>query len=459
MSRRHLTRSAGDFFCDRRLAGLPFLLAIGVGAISCHEVSAPVDDGPPGSPPAETTPLQELAIELFLPNGRGSFIEWDTVTVHARVVDQHGRAQTGVEVEWSGPIVRLGPQSGLATLRAGNNTIVGRVGNKGQSPTSASLTIPATPKPGEIIVWSPDGSVSRISAPPGVMHIMPEAINDRGEIVGSFGQYPDMRRAFIWSRESGFSELTSFFAGSDVIAADISEAGVVVGTVWMSSSYSRGFTWSRQDGFALIPGDSPAQTMVSDINRDGSIAGTRDGRPFVWTRERGFSSFEPGGSPPSSYGSAWEFGVAVNDQGDLLTSWSGKYSRGVDYSWVLDGYPSIWTGTRNTSLGCPTCVVSALNNRREVVGVAWQTSTRAFKWSVANGMELLPLGEGGSSEAAAINEAGIVAGSVLIWDGRGFSRAAVWQGSTIKLIDPIPGIHTTTARDINNLGQVLIHAR
>ena len=74
-------------------------------------------------------------------------------------------------------------------------------------------------------------------------------------------------------------------------------------------------------------------------------------------------------------------------------------------------------------------------------------------------MEPLPLGPGSSSEVFAINDSGVVAGAIWVREMFWRTGATIWRGEEVVVIPNQWGARSTVARDINNLGQVLVVVR
>ncbi|HEX2723545.1 MAG TPA: hypothetical protein VHM24_11570, partial [Gemmatimonadaceae bacterium] len=270
-----------------------------------------------------------------------------------------------------------------------------RVGSKAPRSTPGS--------PGMMMVWQPDGSITRIPAPSDAAEIYPQAINDRGEIVGSIRRgISGQLRPFYWSPKSGYIFIPIPAGGREAVVTDINDSGIAVGAVWLSDAISRGFMWSPMDGVVMLPDNGALQTIATSINRAGHIAGMRNRSPFIWTAEDGFTAIDGMSSAPASDAMESEWGVALNDRDEVLTSWNGKYDEHVDYDWWIDSYASVWSKGARTNLSCSRCLVSALGERGEVVGATWP-AVRAFRWTESSGMEMLATPPGFQSHAMAIN--------------------------------------------------------
>jgi uncharacterized membrane protein len=96
-----------------------------------------------------------------------------------------------------------------------------------------------------------------------------------------------------------------------------------------------------------------------------------------------------------------------------------------------------------------------MNNSHTVIGLRWNGKA-PFRWTEDAGVELLPVPSNSRSEVIAINDSGLIAGSVA--SGNAPFRAAAWLPAGIVNLPQLSGIQTTAARDVNNLGTVLVGA-
>ena len=325
------------------------------------------------------------------------------------------------------------------------------------STPSAPVSPPPAPTPVSnapaFFIWKPGEDPVRIAAPDGVSGIEPVAFNNKGEVVGATLDAAGSRTAFVWTPESGYLRMEGVHGLGKTTANDINDEGVVTGTIWLT--YSRGaraFVWSREAG-ALVIGDGTDETTAVAINAAGEVAGTRNGSAFLWSRDDGVRLLPPNGNPEAS------LAAALNDNRDVVMSGTGRYERGFDYGWAYPSRPWIWNKSSSTDLQCTDCIVAGINNSREVVGTLWGSS-QAFRWDASSGLQMLATPAGLQSEAIAISESGTVAGSLVRWNGSTVSEAVVWTtAKNLIPIPPIPGILSTSARDVDAEGRVLIHAR
>lgn len=410
----------------------------------------------------EPLPLQEnnhaVSIEISLPPGRSeNLAELDTVTVTARVLNAKGTEITTSTLEWRGTgLVALGPRTALLTVPALKSQIFAVFRMDGRGDVSGMATVNARSYPGQVLIWSPGGSIVTMPLPSGAHRIEPRAINDRGEVAGTvtYSANPAESRAFVWSAARGFRELPTPFPVRLTAVVGISEAGLVAGQIsWGQLAWTPPTTapmlWSDTTGVILLP-----DGYVNGINAAGHLLGNRGGSLFLWTPAEGFVDV-PDDGLTQQFG--MPVGVDINDNSEVLTSRNGRYQSGIDYGWHYDANAMVLANGKWTAINCGNCVVAAMNNRREVAGVNFE-SGRAFKWSSQAGVQLLPVGNGETSEAFAINDAGVIAGAV--YASRTWHKsAAIWSAAGMTVMPGLAGARGSVALDINSVGQVLVLSR
>ena len=141
---------------------------------------------------------------------------------------------------------------------------------------------------------------------------------------------------------------------------------------------------------------------------------------------------------------------------DLGTLGGNSEALAINESGQVAGYsgskPFIWENGVMKPLELPPGFTSGraqgLNNRGHVVGqMTGASGTRGFVWTSAGGMQ--PLAGSENSNAYAINDDGMIAGTARMSDGT--NRAAVWIGGSIQFL---PG-GAVVAYDVNAAGEVV----
>jgi probable HAF family extracellular repeat protein len=217
-----------------------------------------------------------------------------------------------------------------------------------------------------------------------------QAVNQSGVVAGHQGQ----NAAFRWSSQHGKEEL------GDGTAHDINARGTVVGSaVWAAKGQ-------------VI--DVSSQLVLSSINDRGYAVGTcHHGSACVWNEKDGVTDLGPLIERAGYLGMS--AADAINNRGDILvTVWDpveGPRRLMLRSNGQLREFTSGWP--------------IAINSSGEAAGFRWVNGRRhAAAWT-ADGF-LIDLGTlpGGSSQAASINDRGVVVG----WGADQFQeqRAFVW---------------------------------
>jgi len=271
--------------------------------------------------------------------------------------------------------------------------------------------------------------------------VCPQAINDRGQVVGStqtpLSEFPMRRRAFIWTPAGGMVDL-GHLGLEQSIAWGINNAGQVVGETRTQNYDYRAFLWSPATGMVNI--DTEQRGLVSTawgINDAGVVTGSRyiSGayRAFRWTAAGGMVDLR---GPVS-------FGAAINEAG-MITGSGGPVATGQ----ALPRHPFLWTPDRGLeNLGWATAMANAqvdvegISNAGQVVGVdpsevPTTGSFIGFSWSALTGFvtfkDFFPYG---------VNDKGLMVGT-------GARRV----GGPLMDLGALAGYEGYLARDVNRSG-------
>jgi probable HAF family extracellular repeat protein len=248
--------------------------------------------------------------------------------------------------------------------------------------------------------------------------VWPDAINNRGEIVGSFPGADGQRRAFLWS--GGIAHDLGSLAGTDSNASDINDAGDVVGmTMSDTRDGPKSFLYSNGVMTAFGPG-----ILVSGINNRGQFSGnTPTGKP--WPTTNGFTM-----QGDSISLLAVPEGVAcqagdINDAGTVV-GWTTPYQPGGPINacyyddaglHILD-FPGVFLSN-----------ATAINNRGQIIGQGQLQDglIHALMWDRG---QVIDLGiRGRKTTTFDINETGQVVGCYLGEDRN--DHALLWENGAM----------------------------
>lgn len=162
---------------------------------------------------------------------------------------------------------------------------------------------------------------------------------------------------------------------------------------------------------------------------------------------------------------SWQAGGGLSDLGTL----GGENSRAVDINrsgtisgWAQDAFglakPALWSGNtvaELSTLGGNSGAAWGLNDAGTAVGNAELSGGgyHAALWDEGGVKDLGTLG-GDYSVAYDINNSGSIVGTA--YDGAGRERACLWDAGGPVDLGALPGGQWTTARDINELGQLIL---
>ena len=294
-----------------------------------------------------------------------------------------------------------------------------------------------------------------------------EGINNRGELVG-WSSYPDELnpRAFLWTKDDLVMRYLGDLGGNYCVfrqcspgasfANAINDRGDVVGSSSaLPDSSFHAFLWRHKDGQMQDLGTLPPhmQSSAQGINFWGRVVGTNDysQRAFLWSpvnqKMRGLGSLGDnatgsGASAISNLGHIVGFSIVPNGLHAVL--WSPITRRIRDLG----------------TLGSDDSFAEAVNDRGEVAGVSRVSSTEfdahTFFWSQGRMRDLSTLG-GNFSDAHGMNNWGQVVGQSQTSSGA--DHAFLWSKECgmqdlNDLIPPSDGVVLSSASDINDLHQI-----
>jgi probable HAF family extracellular repeat protein len=145
-------------------------------------------------------------------------------------------------------------------------------------------------------LWSPGAGISEIGD---AASVLATDINDSGEIAYEEDPFPYGNDSGAVGSASSLSILN--FGGQESYIAAINDAGWIVGT----TIGGQGFLWTPSGVVYFGASFAP-----DDINDEGEVLGSYQGRPAVWTASGGFQFLDLGG-----YGGVTA--VHIDDDGQI----------------------------------------------------------------------------------------------------------------------------------------------
>lgn len=256
---------------------------------------------------------------------------------------------------------------------------------------------------------------------------------------------------FRWSATGGREDLPTFGANYATSTAASADGSVVVGTARISGFTYIGFRWTSAGGAHDLGAFGPGGTIThpSDVSADGSVvvgSASIDGvgtyRAFRWTQRTGLVNLGTGGGFASQ-------ATAVSDDGNVVVGFVSLHA---------GGYAAFrWTAANGMQL-IPSNLSSwaafgVSGDGTIVVGETWDFSPlyrRAFRWDATTGVVDLGTLGGESSAAVGVSDDGSV---VVGWSTPfGSNRATMFRWEA-GVHHPIGTMHCTTATP-NSTGAV-----
>jgi len=271
---------------------------------------------------------------------------------------------------------------------------------------------------------------------------VPSAVNDHGQVVGR-SQVEDGRwHAFLWT-DGVMTDLTPDAQYGN--ATDVSNRGEVSGWVQPAAGEeSDGFVWARGRTTVVVDGGYALR-----VNERGQVGGVVDEtettreNPFVWTAGTRVDL------PPPPFPGA--FGVSglvdLNDKGVVLGRGEFDDDNDLVYLWSRGRFTELRDASGSVLLGVD------LNDRGSVAGVVWNEARarEAALWQRGRIVRIGALPGATWTEAAALNESDVVVGTSTAQRGTP-GTAFVWRAGVLTAVEDGDGWSTATA--VNDAGLV-----
>jgi probable HAF family extracellular repeat protein len=299
----------------------------------------------------------------------------------------------------------------ILDLGAGDDSEAEAVNDKGQIVGSGG-TSPVG------FVWA-NGAIRRLGTLPGMTSSRAEDINENGQVVG-YASNGSVYRAFLWTEAGGMQPLEGSLGGCCTLARAINDLGVVVGEASTPVGTTHAVVW--ENGVMRdIQSFATGSTFPWDISNYGAVGQWNvSDAAFVWTSSAGMSTL-------AGLAGHNDIAIGINDLGQVV----GWYPRTP----TATSTAFLWTNGVITDLGTlggTSSVAWAINNAGQVVGRAHlprkgtQDTFHAFLWTAAAGMRDLGLpSDAARAQARDLNETGWVVGERYLGSGR--SRATLWK--------------------------------
>lgn len=264
----------------------------------------------------------------------------------------------------------------------------------------------------EAYVWSSTAGMQALGQLPGSTFPVSYGygINDTGTVVGFGYVGGSAPHALRWSSATGMQDLGDPADSYHSRAYAINSGGLVAGYSYDSGG-KQAVIWSANGSMQVLgqagPGASDSEARA--INSAGDVAGSSQGKAFLWTQSGGMQTFDF----DVGYGS-WAYGM--NDAQTVV----GRANIGGGYARAF-----VWSaGAGMTNIGAlpghSDAIALDINNSGYAVGSSGPDGwSRAFIWSASDGMlDLTSLidpndpwaGHTVLKDATAINERGQIVG-------------------------------------------------
>lgn len=266
------------------------------------------------------------------------------------------------------------------------------------------------------------------------------AINDRGQVVGSALVAPDESRSFLW--EAGV--MTDLGPGN-LIATDINNRGQILMQSRRNTPHDPNACFLRDGDATVDLGNLGGTTCgAADLNNKGQVVGSigTEAPPFPTTRAFLWESgvmIDLG-----TLGGNYAYAAAINDRGQIVGASTVQH--------IGNLHAFLWERGEMIDLGSPggpQSAALAINNRGQVV--LWSGS-HVYIWEAGSMTDLGTFG-GDYTYPIDINERGQILFAVHQPSTLGF-RDGLWEKGTLTWL-PSLGSGQPRANHLNNRGVIV----
>lgn len=275
-------------------------------------------------------------------------------------------------------------------------------------------------------------------------------LNNRNIVVGQSQNAAGDFHATLWEGKEQPLDLGTP-GGTTSTATDINRAGTVVGFGDNGAGETRGFVWLNGSLHVLNPRPGDQTSAAFAINRRGTIVGAScTGAICVPVRWKGSN---PKARVLKNFPAGSGLALDINDRNRVVGVYAGPAGPIVGFTWRrgnVDLIPHPTDPTRRVD-------AAAINNRGVVAG-SIDVGGQAFVWKDGS-MDILPtLGGAGFDGARGINNRGVIAGRSATPGGQGLATVwglDPWQFWSVQEVGQLPGHTQSIAHDVNDLGEVV----
>jgi probable HAF family extracellular repeat protein len=295
------------------------------------------------------------------------------------------------------------------------------------------------------VVREINGVITDLSALPGENNSAPVWITDNGLIAGlsenglidPLTDFPRLR-AVLWNRDRRIVDLGTL-GGNSSMGLAANSRGQVIGVALNAIEENPDF--------------APVMTFF--------LPAATQARAFLW--QNGF--MQDLGTLGGNDAAAW----GVNESGQIV-GLSFTNTTPNDTTGIPTVHPFLWKngtmqdlGSLGGTLSIPGSLdhfggIRVINESGEVAGtstLAGDEVWHAFVWSNGRMIDLGTLG-GSSSDALAINEAGVVVGRADFSPDSPYHHAVLWRNGSIQDLGVVDPCQNSTATAVNSAGEVVV---